>query len=141
MKETVDSWTQQGNTWFLAGNNNNAITCYYKALKKSGALTSIVKNAKKNKDNLFEDQELLQELLYTMYHIQLVHGALPVLLISVKNQIVAIEDAKAYQRFKKLILSKHPTTPIQFIDGFLDEFEAGSCKEMQFLSKLSSNRD
>jgi cellulose synthase/poly-beta-1,6-N-acetylglucosamine synthase-like glycosyltransferase len=125
MKETVESWIQQGNTGFLAGKKNEAIPYYYKALKKSGALNSVVKYVQKNKDNLSEDQEMLKELLHTKYHIHLVHGALPVILLSIKNQIEEIEDAKAYQRFKKLILSKHPKTPEQFVDVFLGQFENG----------------
>jgi hypothetical protein len=70
------------------------------------------------------------------YHIHLVPGALPILLTSVKNQIEELEDAQAYERFKKLVLSKHPTTPVQFVDVFLEEFENGSWREIGFLSKL-----
>jgi hypothetical protein len=58
MKETVESWIQQGNTCFLAGKHDDAILCYYNALKKSG-VQSIVKYAQKNKDNLSENQEML----------------------------------------------------------------------------------
>ncbi|MCJ7571237.1 MAG: restriction endonuclease [Candidatus Thermoplasmatota archaeon] len=136
MKEKVESWTQQGNPWFLAGNKSEAITCYYHALKQSGALKSVVKYVQKNKDNLFEDQEMLQELLYTKYHMHLVHHALSLILISTKNQVEEIEETKEYQRFKKLILSKHPKSSTQFVDVFPDEFENESCKERGFLSKL-----
>lgn len=136
MTVTVESWTQQGNTYFQAGKKNEAITCYYHALKQSGALKSVVKYVQKNKDNLFEDQEMLKELLYTKYNIHLVHQALPLILISTKNQVEEIEEAKEYQRFKKLIVAKHPKSPTEFVNIFLDEFEHGSCKEMGFLSKL-----
>lgn len=105
-------------------------------MKQSGALKIVVKYVQRNKDHLFEDQEMLYELLYTKYHMRLVHQALPLILLSTKKQVEEIEDEKAYQRFKKLILSKHPKSPSQFADVFLDAFENTSCKELEFLSKI-----
>jgi len=91
---------------------------------------------KKNKNDLSEDQGMLQKYLNTKYHIRLIHGALPILLISIKNQIEEIETIKTYQQFKKLILSKHPTTPEQYVDVFLDHYEKPLFPEMELLSKL-----
>ncbi|VVB62094.1 Restriction endonuclease [uncultured archaeon] len=136
MKKTVESWVQQGNTYFLAGKHDDALQCYYKALKKSGALQSVVKYVQKNKNDLSEDQGMLQEYLNTKYHIRLIHAAVPILLISIKNQIEEIETIKTYQQFKKLILSKHPTTPEQYVDVFLDHYEKPLFPEMELLSTL-----
>jgi len=136
MTETVESLTQQGNRAFLAGRQIDAMLCYLDAMKKSDALESVIKYAKKYNDNLYEHQPMLQKLLATKYHINIVPGALPLFLIHVKNQMEEIEANKAYERFKKLMLSKHPKTVEQIIDVFLDEFENPSSKEKEFLSKI-----
>jgi len=136
MKKTVDSWVQQGNELFLAGAKTTAMRCYIKALKKAGALPSVVKYVQQSTDFHFEDQELLQDLLQTRYHIGLVHDAVPALLINIKKQVSAIEDEKAYPGFKDLILSKRPTTPGQFVNAFLDEFEEEDWRKMLLLSRL-----
>ena len=136
MGETVESLIQQGNNAFLAGNQIDAIRYYYKALKKSGALVTIVKYIQKNKNDLYKDQDMFQELLYTKYRIRLANGALSIILMSTKKEIDIQEEKTAFQQFKKIILSKHPKSPEQFADVFLDEFENGSCKEMGFLSKV-----
>jgi hypothetical protein len=96
LKNTVESWTQQGNIYFQAENNSEAQTCYYHAMKQSGALKIVVKYIQRNKDHLFEDQEMFYELLYTKYYMRLVHQALPLILISTKKQVEEIEDDKAY---------------------------------------------
>lgn len=103
MKETIESLTKQGNTWFLAGNNNKALLYYYKTLQQAKALHIVVKYVQKNNDNLYEDQELLKELLQTKYHIPLFPGALPLILTIIKKQVEEKEEKKAYQRFKKII--------------------------------------
>lgn len=90
----------------------------------------------KHKDNLAEDQLMLQELLYKKYGIRFVYGALPSLLHILKNQIEKIDTDKAYERFKKIILSEHPRTPEQYVDAFLQNFENKPCQEMNFLSQL-----
>ena len=136
MKETVESWTKKGNTCFLAGKHNNAINYYYNALEQSGALKSVVKYVQKNTDDLSEDQQLLKELLQTKYDIHLVPGALPLILIATKNQIEEIEEKQAYQQFKKMILSKHPKTPEQYVDVLLHHFDNPPWQEMIYLSKL-----
>ena len=66
---------------------------------------------------------MLQKLLSSKYNIQLVPGALHLFLINVKNQMEKIEADIQYERFKKLMLAKHPKTVEQIIDVFLDEFE------------------
>ena len=55
---------------FINGKHNDAILYFYKALKKSGALKIIVKYVQKNNEYIFEDLEMLNELLYTTYHIR-----------------------------------------------------------------------
>jgi len=47
-----------------------------------------------------------------------------------------IEANIEYERFKKLMLSKHPKTVEQIIDVFLDEFETPSNKEKELLLKV-----
>ena len=136
MPKTVESWMQQGNTYFLAGNREGAILCYFNALKKAGALETVLRYIKKNKNNLSEDQLILQELLYKKYGIRFLYGALPSLLYMLKNQMKEIETTKAYERFKKIILSKYPRTPEQYVDVFLENFENQLGQEMNFLLKL-----
>lgn len=136
MTDTVELLVQKGNTAFLAGNREDAILCYFNALEKAGALQTVLRYIQKNKENLSEDQLVLQELLYKKYHIRFVHGALPNLLYILKDQIEKIEATNAYQRFKKIILSKHPRTPEQYVDAFLMNFENQPSQEMNFLLKL-----
>jgi HJR/Mrr/RecB family endonuclease len=136
MKDTIESTIQKGNKTFLAGNQIDAMIYYLNALKQSGALESIVKYVKKYKDNVYENQLMLQKLLSTKYHIDIVPGALPLFLIHVKNQMEEIEANIEYERFKKLILSKHPKTVAQTIDVFLDEFENPSRKQKELLLKV-----
>jgi len=136
MTDMVESLVQKGNTAFLAGNREDAILCYFNALKKAGALETVLRYIKKNKNNLSEDQLILQELLYKKYGIRFLYGALPSLLYMLKNQIETFETNKAYERFKKIILSKYPRTPEQYIDVFLENFENQPGQEMNFLLKL-----
>jgi HJR/Mrr/RecB family endonuclease len=135
MKE-VESLIQKGNQAFLAGRQTDAMLYYLDAMKKSGALESVVKYAKKYRDTLFENQLMLQKLLSSKYNIQLVPGALQLLLINVKNQMEKIEADIQYERFKTLMLAKHPKTVEQIIDVFIEEFETPSSKEKEFLSKV-----
>lgn len=123
MNETVEFLIQKGNTAFLAGNREDAILCYFNALEKAGALETVLRYIKKNKENLSVDQLMLQELLYKKYGIRFVYGALPSLLFFLKNQMETFETTKAYERFKKIIRSKYPRTPEQYIDVFLENFE------------------
>jgi len=136
MKEAIESLIQQGNTCFLAGKPNDAIHYYYNALEQSGALKTVIKYAQKNKDNLSEDEHLLKELLQTKYDIHLIPGALYCFLIATKKQIEEIEEKEAYQKFKKLILSKHPKTPEQYVDILLRHYEDPPWQEMIFLSQI-----
>ena len=136
MKETIQSLIEQGNKYFLAGRQTDAILCYLDAMKKSGALENVVKYAKKYHDILFENQLMLQKLLSSKYNIQLVPGALQLFLINVKNQMEKIEADIQYERFKTLMLAKHPKTVEQIIDVFIEEFETPSSKEKGFLSKV-----
>jgi hypothetical protein len=136
MTDTVESLVQKGNTAFLAGRQTNAILYYLDAMKKSSALESVVKYVKKYHDNLFENQLILQKLLSSKYNIQLVPGALQLFLINVKNQMEKIEADIQYERFKTLMLAKHPRTVEQIIDVFLDEFENPSRKQEEFLLKV-----
>ncbi len=136
MTDTVESLVQKGNTAFLAGRQTDAMLYYLDAMKKSGALESVVKYAYKHKHNLFENQLMLQKLLSSKYHIQLVPGALQFFLFNAKNQMKQIEADIEYERFKKLMLSKHPKTVEQIIDVFLDEFENPSRKQKEFLLKV-----
>jgi HJR/Mrr/RecB family endonuclease len=136
MRPTIESLVTQGNTWFLAGNNTKALHSYYKALQHAKALNIIVKYIKKNKENLFEDQDLLKDLLQTKYHILLIPRALPFLLINIKKLVDEQEEQKAYQHFKKIILSKQPKTPEEYVDVLLDLNENPSWQEMGFLSDL-----
>ena len=136
MKKNVASWTHQGNTCFLAGNYNQANVHYYNALRESGALQSVVRYVQKNQDNLEEDQENLRELLTQKYHITLIPGALPVLLISIQKELELIENERACQRLKKKILLKHPKTPKQYVDALLEHSENPSWQEIGFVSQL-----
>jgi Restriction endonuclease len=136
MKHTIESFIQQGNTWFIAGDNTNAFLSYFQALYHAKALSIVVKYVQKNKDNLFEEQDLLKELLYTKYHIQLVPGAISVILNGIKKQVEEEQKKKAYQRFKKIILSQHPKTPEQYVDVLLSRFDKVSWEEIGFLSDL-----
>ena len=136
MKKNVESWTQEGNTYFLAGNHTQAILYYYNALRESGALPLVVRYVQKNQDNLQEDQEILRELLTQKYHITLIRGALPVLLISIQKQLKLNENKQACQQLKKKILSKHPKTLEQYIDALLEHSENPSWQEIGFVSQL-----
>jgi HJR/Mrr/RecB family endonuclease len=126
---------QQGNAAFLAGKQTDAMLYYLNALKKARALESVVKYVHKYKENLYENQQMLQNLLSAKYHIHLIPGGLQLFLIHVKNQMEQIEVEIEYERFKKLILSKHPKTVQQTIDGFLDEYENPTNKEKEFLQQ------
>jgi hypothetical protein len=136
MTDTVESLVQKGNTAFLAGRQTDVILYYLDAMKKSGAFESVVKYVHKHKENLYENQLMLHQLLFTKYHLNFVPGALPFFLVNIKNQLVEMEKKKEYQRFKKLMLAKHPKTVEQIIDVFIDEFETPSSKEKGFLSKV-----
>jgi len=136
MKKNIASWTQKGNTCFLAGNYNQANAHYYDALLESGALKSVVRYVQKNQDNLQEDQEILRELLKQKYHITLFPGALPILLISIQKELELIENERACQRLKKKILLKHPKTPEQYVDALLEHSENPSWQEIEFVSKF-----
>jgi len=136
MNRTVESLIQQGNTWFLAGNTNKALISYSKALKQSKTLDIVESYVQKNKDYLFEDQDLLKELLHTKYHILLVPRAISAIILSVKKQVEEKEKKNAYQRFRKIILSKHPKTPEQYVDVLIQQFENVSWQEMEFLSNI-----
>ncbi|VVB62000.1 Restriction endonuclease [uncultured archaeon] len=136
MKQTVESMITQANTWFLAGNTHKALLSYHKALQQAKALTIIENYIQKNKDDIFEDQDLLKELLHTKYHIRLVPGAISAILLSIKKQVEEKEQNKAYQRFKKNILSKNPKTPEQYVDALLQQNEKPSWQEMTFLSNM-----
>ena len=136
MKETIQSLVQQGNAYFLEGKQIDAMLYYLDAIKKSNALENIIKYAKKYNDNLYENQQMLRKLLLTKYHINIVPAALTSFLVHIKNQMIEIEANKAYERFKKLMLSKHPKTVEQIIDVFLDEFENPSSKEKELLLKI-----
>ena len=135
MKE-VESLIQQGNAAFNAGRTDLAMLHFLDAMKKSGALENVVKYAKKYHDNLFENQLMLQKLLPSKFNIQLVPGALQLLLINIKNQMEKIEADIQFERFKTLMLTKNPRTVEQIIDVFLDEYEKPSSKEKGFLSKV-----
>jgi hypothetical protein len=135
MKE-VESLILQGNAAFNAGRTDLAMLHFLDAMKKSGALENVVKYAKKYHDNLFENQLMLQKLLSSKYNILIVPGALQLFLINVKNQMEKIEADIQYERFKTLMLAKHPRTVEQIIDVFIDEFETPSSKEKGFLSKV-----
>jgi HJR/Mrr/RecB family endonuclease len=136
MTETVETLIQQGNRAFLAGRQTDAMLYYLDAMKKSDALESILKFLRKYKDNLYENQQMLQKLLNVKYKIKIIPNAIPIFLKHVKNQMEEIEAKKAYERFKKLMLSKHPKTVEQIIDIFLDEFENPSSKEKELLLKI-----
>jgi len=136
MQKNVASWTHQGNTCFLAGKHNQAIPYYYNALRESGALQSVVRYVQKNQDNLQEDQETLRELLKQKYHITLIHGALPVILIGIQKQLEHSENEQACQLLKKKILSKNPKTLEQYIDALLEHSEIPSWQEIGFVSQL-----
>ena len=136
MNDTTESLVQKGNQAFLAGRQTDAMLYYLDAMKKSGALESVAKYAHKHKDNLYENQQMLQRLLSSKYNIQLVPGALQLFLINVKTQMEQIEADLEYERFKKLMLSKHPKTVKQIIDVFLDEYEEPSNREKEFLIKV-----
>jgi hypothetical protein len=135
MKE-VESLILQGNAAFNAGRTDLAMLHFLDAMKKSGALENVVKYAKKYHDNLFENQLMVQKLLSSKYNILIVPGALQLFLINVKNQMEKIEADIQYERFKTLMLAKHPRTVEQIIDVFIDEFETPSSKEKGFLSKV-----
>jgi len=136
MKKNVESWTQKGNTCFLAGNHTQAIPYYYNALRESGALKLVTNYVQKNQDNLQEDQETLRELLKQKYHITLINGALPVLLISIQKQLAHIENEHACQLLKKKILSKNPKTLEQYIDALVEHSESPSWPEIGCVSQL-----
>jgi HJR/Mrr/RecB family endonuclease len=136
MKETVESLIKKANTLFEAGNQNKALLYYQKALHDSKALPLVIEYIKKNKDNLEENQYLLKDLLQTKYHILLLPEAFRLLLNSIKKQVEKQEEKIAYQRFKKSILSKHPTTPEQYVDILLEQNENPFWQEIQFLSTL-----
>ena len=136
MKKNVASWTQKGNTCFLAGEYAQANAHYYNALRESGAWKSVVRYIQKNPDNLQEDQEILRELLKQKYHVTLFPGALPVLLISIQKEIELIENEQACQQLKKKILLKHPKTPEQYVDALLEHSEDPSWQEIGFVSQL-----
>jgi len=136
MKETVDSLLKKANTLFEAGDHNKAILTYYKVLQHSKALPLINEYIKKNKDNLSENQELLKELLRTKYNILLLPEALRLLLNRIKKQRDKQDEKKAYQHFKKTILSQHPKTPEQFVDILLQQNENPFWEEIKFLSTL-----
>jgi len=136
MKETVESLIQKGNAAYLTGRQTVAILYFLDALKKSGALESVVKYVYKHNENLYENQLMLQKLLDTKYHLHFVAGALPFFLINVKNQLEETQKKEEYQKFKKLMLVKNPKTVEQIIDVFIDEFETPSIKEKGFLSQV-----
>jgi HJR/Mrr/RecB family endonuclease len=136
MKETIESLMRKANTLFEAGENKKAFLSYYKVLHRSQALPLVVEYIKKNKDNLEEDLYLLKDLLRTKYHILLLPEALRLLLNSIKKLLDEQDEKKAYQEFKKRILSKHPKTPEQYVDILLQQNENPFWQEIEFLSTL-----
>ena len=136
MKKNVKSETQKGNTCFLARQYRQANAHYYNALLEAGALKSVVRYVQRNQENLQEDQEKLRELLKQKYQITLFPGALPILLISVQKQLDVIEDEQACQQLKKKILSRHPETPVQYVDALLEHSENPSWQEIGFVSQM-----
>ena len=136
MKETIESLMRKANTQFHTGEDNEALLSYYKALQHSQALPLVVEYIKKNKDNLEENLYLLKDLLRTKYQIILPSEALRFLFNSIKNLLDEQEEKKAYQEFKKHILSKHPKTPEQYVDILLQQNENPFWHDIGFLSTL-----
>jgi len=136
MTETVDSLIKKANTLFEIGDYKKAFLSYYKALRHAKALPLVIEYIKKNKDNLFEDQDLLKELLRTKYHILLLSEALHLILKNIKKLLDEQEEDKAYQEFKKHILSRHPKTPVQYVDILLQQNENPFWQGIIFLTTL-----
>ncbi len=136
MTETVDSLIKKANTLFEAGDNKKAFLSYYKALHHAKALPLVIEYIKKNKDNLDEELDLLKELLRTKYNILLLSEALRLILKNTKKLLDEQEENKAYQEFKKHILSKHPKTPEQYVDILLQQNENPFWQEIIFLATL-----
>jgi hypothetical protein len=136
MKETVESLIKKANTLFEAGDNTKAFLSYYKALHHAKALPLVIEYIKKNKDNLDEELDLLKELIQTKYHLLLLSEALRLILKNTKKLLDEQEENKAYQEFKKHVLSKHPKTPEQYVDILLQQNENPFWQGIIFLTTL-----
>jgi HJR/Mrr/RecB family endonuclease len=136
MNETVESLIKKGNTAFLAGKQTDVMRYFLDALKQAGAFESVVKYVYKHKEDLCENQLILHQLLSAKYHLHFVPGALLFFLINIKNLFEEMEQKEEFQRFKKLMLAKHPKTVEQIVDVFLDEYEKPSNEEKMLLSKV-----
>jgi len=136
MTETVDSLIKKANTLFEIGDYKKAFLSYYKALHHAKALPLVIEYIKKNKDNLDEDLYLLKELLQTKYHLLLLSEALRLILKNTKKLLDEQEENKAYQEFKKHILSRHPKTPEQYVDILLQQNENPFWQGIIFLTTL-----
>jgi hypothetical protein len=121
-KENISILVEKGNELFCYGRTSEAILYFARALIKADALKIVAPYVKKYRDNRWINLRMLDELLKTKYNIDLVCGALELILGATLNQIVYNKGKNDYQSFKKVFQGKNLKTKEDYADVMLNYF-------------------
>ena len=135
-KETIKTLVEKGNELFCYGRPSEAITYFARALIKSGSSGIVANYVVEYRDNKWINLRTLDELLKNKYNINLVCGALELILGTTLNQIIDHEGENDYRNFKKMFQGKNLKTKEDYADALLNYFGEKYLSRTGFFHKM-----
>ncbi|ENO12276.1 putative endonuclease [Thermoplasmatales archaeon SCGC AB-539-C06] len=135
-KENIRTLVEKGNELFRYGRTSEAVPHFALVLMESGALKIVARYVIKYRDNKWIKLRMLDELLKNKYNINLVDGALELILDSTLSQIISLEGENDYRRFKKVFQGKNLKTKEDYADILLNYFGEDYLSRTMFFYKI-----